>query len=110
MGSTTEHVVGVMRGGEWVLTAASAETVLTPEHLTEEQRLIARTTEAFVANEVTPQLQRLEQKDWALARRLLGRCGELGLLSVDAPEEYGGMQLDKVTSMVVSEHMALAAS
>jgi alkylation response protein AidB-like acyl-CoA dehydrogenase len=61
-------------------------------------------------NEVLPELDRMEQKDWALARRLLMRCGELGLLAVDAAEAYGGLQLDKATSMIVSERMARAAS
>ena len=71
---------------------------------------MARTTEEFVVNEVLPQLDRLEQKDWAIARQLLVRCGELGLLSVDVAEQYGGLQLDKVTSMVVSERMSRSAS
>ena len=57
-----------------------------------------------------PVLDRLEQKDWALARRLVKRCGELGLLGVDVPEAYGGLNLDKVTSLVVSERMSSAAS
>ena len=110
MGSTTDQSVAVLRGGEWLLTAAEPEAVWTPERLTEEQRLIARTTEAFVVNEVLPQLDRLEEKDWTVARHLLVRCGELGLLSVDVAEQYGGMQLDKVTSMLVSERMARSAS
>ena len=49
-----------------------------------------------------PLLDRLEQKDWALARDLVQRGGELGLLGVDVPEAYGGLGLDKVTSLVVS--------
>src|SRR5207248_4110264 len=50
------------------------------------------------------------QKDWSLARQLLTRCGELGLLATDVAEEYGGLQLDKVTSMIVSERMSRSAS
>ena len=110
MGSITDTPVAVLRGGEWLLTATEPEAVWTPERLTEEQRLVARTTEELVENEVLPQLERLEQKDWTLARRLLTRCGELGLLSVDVAEQYGGLQLDKVTSMIVSERMSRAAS
>ncbi|HEY3045251.1 MAG TPA: acyl-CoA dehydrogenase family protein [Vicinamibacterales bacterium] len=110
MGSTTDAAIAVLRGAEWLLTAAEPDAVWTPERVTEEQRLVARTTEEFVAKEVVPQLDRLEQKDWALARQLLVRCGELGLLSVDVAEEYGGIQLDKVTSMIVSERMAGSAS
>ena len=110
MGPSATAALTVLRGGEWLLTAADSEAVFTPERLTEEQRLVARTTRAFVDSEVLPQLDRMEQKDWTVARRLLGRCGELGLLSIDVADEYGGVELDKVTSMVVSESMARAAS
>jgi alkylation response protein AidB-like acyl-CoA dehydrogenase len=110
MASTIDTPIAVLRGGEWLLTATDPDAVWTPERTTEEQRLIARTTDEFVVNEVLPQLDRLDQKDWAVARQLLLRCGELGLLSVDVAEEYGGMELDKVTSMVVSERMSRSAS
>jgi alkylation response protein AidB-like acyl-CoA dehydrogenase len=63
-----------------------------------------------VEQEVLPALDRLEQHDWTEARRLLRRCGELGLLGVDVPEAYGGLDLDKITSLIVSERMARAAS
>src|SRR4051812_6209077 len=110
MAPSADAALTVLRGGEWLLTAADPDAVFTPERLTEEQRLVARTTRAFVDTEVVPELDRMEQKDWTVARRLLGRCGELGLLSVDVADEYGGVELDKVTSMVVSESMARAAS
>ena len=84
--------------------------MFTPERLTEEHRLIGRTTEEFVAGDVLPVLDRLEQKDWALARSLVKRSGDLGLLGVDVPEAYGGVGLDKVSSLVVSAKMANAAS
>jgi alkylation response protein AidB-like acyl-CoA dehydrogenase len=100
----------VLRGGEWLLRADDPQTIFTPERLSNEHRLIATTTEEFVANEVLPMLARLEQQDWQLARQLLRRCGELDLLGVDVAEAYGGLQLDKVTSMIVSEKMAVAAS
>jgi alkylation response protein AidB-like acyl-CoA dehydrogenase len=110
MPSTTASSIANLRGGEWLLQSTAPDAVFTPERLTEEHRLIARTTQDFVDNEVLPELPRLEQKDWTVARRLVQRAGELGLLGVDAPETYGGLQLDKVTSMIVSERMARAAS
>jgi alkylation response protein AidB-like acyl-CoA dehydrogenase len=110
VGLTTDAAIGGLKGGEWLLTSAEPEAVWAPELMTEEQRLIARTTEDFVSKEVLPQLGRLEEKDWTLGRQLLARCGELGLLSVDVDQAYGGMQLDKATSMIVSERMARAAS
>ena len=82
----------------------------TPERMTDDHRLIAQTTEEFATGEVMPAVERLEQKDWDLARALLRRCGELGLLGVNVPEAYGGVELDKVSSLVVSEHIARSAS
>ena len=84
----------LQRGGGWLLESAEPASVLTPERQTEEHRLIARTAADFVRNEVSPALDRLEQKDWNVARQLLRRCGELGLLGVDVPEIYGGVGLD----------------
>jgi len=105
---TTEPTI--LRGGEWLLQGSSADGVFTPERLTDEHRLIAQTAQEFVDNEVLPKLDQLEQKDWALARNLVKRGGDLGLLGVDVPEAYGGVGLDKVTSLVVSEKMARSAS
>ena len=71
---------------------------------------MAQTTDEFVNAEVLPNLERLENKDWDLARQLIRRCGELGLLGVDAPEAYGGLELDKTSSVVVAEHISRSAS
>jgi len=100
----------IARGGEWLLQAADAASVFTPEQLTDEHRLIGRTAEEFVENEVLPVLDKLEQKDWDLARRLVRRAADLGLLGVDVPEAYGGVGLDKVTSLLVSDRMSRSAS
>jgi alkylation response protein AidB-like acyl-CoA dehydrogenase len=108
--TTAPESTSIVRGGEWLLQAADAGGVFTPERLTEEHRLIARTAREFVDNEVLPVLEQLETKDWQLARDLVRRGAELGLLGVDVPEEYGGLALDKVTSLVVSEKMARSAS
>jgi alkylation response protein AidB-like acyl-CoA dehydrogenase len=108
MATTTE--TEILRGGEWLIAASDAAAVFTPERLTEEHRLIARTAQDFVDNEILPMLDRLEEKDWALARELVKKGAELGLLGVDVPEAYGGLGLDKVTSLVVSEKLARSAS
>jgi alkylation response protein AidB-like acyl-CoA dehydrogenase len=108
MPTTTE--TKVRGGGEWLLQSTEPDGVFTPERLTEEHRLIAQTAQEFVEAEVLPKLDQLEQKDWTLARDLVKRAGELGLLGVDVPEAYGGVGLDKVTSLVVSEKMARSAS
>ncbi|MGH9312697.1 MAG: acyl-CoA dehydrogenase family protein [Vicinamibacterales bacterium] len=97
-----------LKGGSWLLEEAA--DAFTPERLTEEHRLIGQTAEEFVTGEVYPVLERLEQKDWTVARALVKRCGELGLLATDVPEEYGGIALDKVSSVVVGEGIGKSAS
>ncbi len=97
-------------GGVWLLEESTASDVFSPEKLTDEHRLMAQTTTEFVEAEVLPQIQRLESKDWELCRALLRRCGELGLLGVSVPEEYGGLDLDKASAVVVVERIARYAS
>ena len=99
-----------VRGGAWLLEDAVEEALFTPEQLSDEHRLMAQTTDEFVDAEVLPNLERLENKEWQLARQLIRRCGELGLLGIDAPEKYGGLDLDKTSSMVVAEHISRGAS
>src|SRR5437764_3852753 len=97
---TTTSAAPALRGGEWLLQPTDPATVFTPEQLSEEHRMIAQTVTDFVDNEVLPVLDRLEQKEWGLARELVRRAGALGLLGVEAPEAYGGVELDKVTDLV----------
>jgi alkylation response protein AidB-like acyl-CoA dehydrogenase len=108
MPTTTETTI--LRGGEWLIQPSQADAVFTPERLTEEHRLIGRTAQDFVDQEILPKLEQLETKDWALARELVKLGANLGLLGVDVPEAYGGLGLDKVTSLVVSEKLARSAS
>ena len=100
----------VRKGGSWLFEDPAAGDVFTPEMLSEEHRLIAKTADEFVAAEVLPVLDRLESKDWELSRHLIKRCGDLGLLGLAAPEEFGGLDLDKASALVVVERMARAAS
>jgi alkylation response protein AidB-like acyl-CoA dehydrogenase len=108
MATTTETTI--QRGGEWLLQPTDADGVFTPERLTEEHRLIGQTAQEFVTNEILPVIEKLEQKDWPLSRALVERGGSLGLLGVDVPEAYGGVGLDKVSSLVVSSKLAGSAS
>lgn len=100
----------VARGGSWLLEASSPGTVFTPEQFSDEQRLIAQTADEFIEGEVLPAIERMETKDWPFVRQLVRRCGELGLLGSDVPEALGGVALDKVSSVLVSERMARNAS
>src|SRR4030095_1178539 len=103
--TTAPESTSIARGGEWLLQPADAGSVFTPERLTEEHRLIARTAREFVDNEILPVLDQLETKDWTLARDLVRRGAELGLLGVDVPEEYGGLALDNVPPLALTAHV-----
>ena len=74
-------------GARWAwLIEEATEPIFTPERLSDEHKLIRQTADEFIASEVLPALERLEQKDWALARALVRRAGDLGLLGTDVPE------------------------
>ena len=97
-----------IRGGEFLIADQTASEVFTPEDLTEEQRMIGDTTREFVDNEVRPNLEAMEGHDWAVARELVAKGGELGLLGATIPEEYGGLGLDQTTGVVIAEMMGRA--
>jgi len=107
MSSNTESI---LRGGEFLLRATAPADIFTPEQRTDEHRMIGDTVRDFVTNEVLPVLDRLESKDWALSRELVKRGAALGIMGADVAEEYGGLALDKVSSVVISEQISKSAS
>jgi alkylation response protein AidB-like acyl-CoA dehydrogenase len=98
------------RGGDWLTSDTAPADAFTPEKRTDEHRLIAQTAEEFVAKEVAPALDELEKKNWAVARALVKRAGDLGLIGTDVPEDLGGVGLDKVSAVIVGEAVGAAAS
>lgn len=98
----------LIRGGSFLIDAGSADDVFVPEEYSEEQKMIAKTTEDFVVNEVRPHLEELEQHNFDISVRLLKEAGELGLLAGDVPEKYEGLGLDKVSTALVTEKFSLA--
>jgi alkylation response protein AidB-like acyl-CoA dehydrogenase len=95
-----------VRGGAFLIESISPEKVFTPEDFTEEQRLVAKAVTEFVAGEVQPVADDIEDKKEGLLPGLLKKAGELGFLSADIPEEYGGQDLDKISALLVWEKMA----
>ncbi len=91
------------KGGEFLVGETTEADLFTPEDFREEQRQLAGTIEQFMAREVLPGAERIESHDFVLLTSLLKRAGELGLLMIDIPEEYGGLELDKATSALVAE-------
>src|SRR5215831_15387752 len=106
----TKDVATLKKGGSFLIEETAAEDVFTPEDLSEEQTMIRDMTEQFVADEVLPQVEKIEHKEWDVTIKLLKRCGELGLLGIEVPEKYGGDNLDKVSAMIVAEKLARVAS
>jgi len=101
-------VSSTARGGAWLIEQTG--DIFTRERLSDEQRMIGRTAESFVDQEVMPRLDDLERKDWTCARTLVTRAAELGLLATDVPDSYGGLELDKVSSVIVGEAVGRCAS
>ncbi len=97
-----------VKGGSWLISEVTE--VFTPERLSEDHRMISRTAHEFMTNEVMPALDRLEQKDWTLARSLVAKGGALGLIGIDVPDELGGVGLDKAASIIVGEAVGRSAS
>src|SRR4030043_2149892 len=95
-----------VKGGAFLIDSISPQEVFTPEDFNEEQRLVAKAVTELVAGEVQPVSEDIEEKKEGLLPSLLKKAGELGFLSADIPEEYGGQDLDKVSSLLVWEKMA----
>ncbi len=98
----------IFTGGEFLVKEIACQDVFTPEDFSDEHRQIAATTEQFVTNEVQPVNAEIEAKNFDLLLEKLKECADLGLMMIDAPEEYGGLELDKVTSMLVTEKLAFS--
>lgn len=93
-----------IRGGEFIIRDTEASEVFIPEEFSEEQTMIAQTCTDFLRTEVWPRLEELDSaKSPELITMLMDKAGELGLLGIAVPEEYGGYGMDFNTSMLVTE-------
>ncbi|HZH60273.1 MAG TPA: acyl-CoA dehydrogenase family protein [Metabacillus sp.] len=100
----------VIKGGSFLIEDISYDRMFTPEDFTDEQKMIAKTTEDFTVNEVVPHLNDIENHQFDKSVKLLKQAGELGLLGADVPEEYGGFGLDKISSALITEKISRAGS
>jgi alkylation response protein AidB-like acyl-CoA dehydrogenase len=100
----------IIKGGSFLIEERSPEEVFTPEDITEEHRMIGETTREFIDNEVRPRIPELEKHDWTLARELIKKSADLGLVGAVIPEEYGGLGLDQTSGVMVAENFGRAAS
>ena len=97
-------------GGSFLIETRTPAEIFTPEDLNEEQRQIAATAIQFAREEILPLAAAIEAKEPGVLASLLRKAAELGFTSVDIPEEYGGMGMDKITSALIADHLSILAS
>ena len=89
--ATASVMLHIISGGAFLIENRAPSEIFTVEDLSEEHRQIAQTTQEFAQNEVLPNIEKIEHKEYSVTRDLIKKASELGLASVDIPEEYGGM-------------------
>jgi butyryl-CoA dehydrogenase len=97
-------------GGSFLIEDLLPEDIFTLEDLSAEQKQIADMTADFAEEKILPQVHEIEAKNFEVSRKLMRDLGQLGLLGVDVPEEYGGLELDKVTSALVAQNLSVMGS
>ncbi len=107
---TTKTDVSIKKGGSFLIEETAPADVFTPEDFSDEQRMFVKTAEDFIMNEVLPAMDKTEAKEEGVMVGLLKKAGELGLLMIDIPEAYGGLGLDRATSMAVIEVISKGGS
>ena len=110
MSTTVVSPVVVAKGGSFLIESRSAAEVFTPEDLSEEQRQMVATVAQFARDEVLPLAEEIESKTTGVLAGLLRKAAELGFTSVDIPEAYGGLGMDKITSTLIADHLSVLAS
>jgi alkylation response protein AidB-like acyl-CoA dehydrogenase len=94
------------RGGAFLIEDRTPSEIFTAEDLTEQHHAIARTTDDFWTQDVAPHLEAVRRHEPGVARKVMMKAAELGLLGIPIPERFGGMELDLASAMVVAEHLA----
>lgn len=108
--STASSAVVAAKGGSFLIESRTPEEVFTPEDLSEEQLQMAATAAQFAREEVLPRTAEIEAKTPGVVPDLLRKAAELGFTSMDIPEEYGGLGMDKTTSSLITENVSVQAS
>ena len=108
--ATETSTIKKAKGGSFLIEESHSGEIFTPEDFSEEHRHIPKTASEFSINEVLPAAEEIEAKNFEVTKRLLRKAGELGLLAVDIPEAYGGLEMDKVTSALIAESLNQNAS
>ncbi|UZR95449.1 acyl-CoA dehydrogenase family protein [Chondrinema litorale] len=99
-----------IKGGEFLIKETEAQDIFIPEEFTEEQRMMAEATQDFIDTEIFPQIEDIDSYKEGLMRSIFNKAGELGLLGIAVPEEYGGLGMSFNTSMLIADVIGSAGS
>jgi alkylation response protein AidB-like acyl-CoA dehydrogenase len=94
-----------IKGGEFIIRKTTTSEIFTPEEWTEEHHMIAKMCDDFIAQEILPNIERIDKMEEGLMPSILEKAGELGLLGLSVPENLGGMGVDFKTSLLATEHL-----
>ncbi len=94
-----------IKGGEFIIRKTTTSEIFTPEEWTEEHHMIAKMCDDFIAQEILPNIDRIDKMEEGLMPSILEKAGELGLLGLSVPENLGGMGVDFKTSLLATEHL-----
>src|SRR5262245_18390817 len=95
----------VLKGGGFLLTETLPAQVISPEDFSDEQNMTGQTTSEFVDREIVPRPEDIETKDYELQRALITQAAVLGLIIASVPTEYGGLEFDHVSYMLIAAHL-----
>ena len=96
----------ILRGGQFLVKESKCEDVFTPEDFSEEQIMMRDAVKEFNDREIVAHRERFEAKDYKLTEEVMKKAGELGFLGVAVPEEYGGMGMGFVSTMITCEYIS----
>lgn len=96
----------ILKGGEFLIKQIPANDIFSIEELTEEQKMLRDSAREFIDREVVPHHERFEHKDYALTEESMRKLGDLGLLGVAVPEEYGGLGMGFVSTMLACDNVS----
>ncbi|NJW52801.1 acyl-CoA dehydrogenase family protein [Salinimicrobium oceani] len=103
---TDSNKKDLLRGGQFLVKETSAENVFTPEDFSEEQKMMRESVQEFVDREIMPKREEFEKKNYELTEELMRKAGEMGFLGVSVPEEYEGLGMGFVTTMLVVDYIS----
>lgn len=99
-----------IRGGEFLIKESQPEDIFIREEFSEEQKMMAEATQDFIEKEIKPNIEKIEKQEEGLMPSLMEKAGELGLLGVAIPEEYGGLGMSFNTSMLIADEIGATGS